>query len=109
MTAPSWPRPAATVDINHLRQGATYEARTQAGLVAIAEYLGIEVASDESQIVLRDGHPVDRQRRTRIRSRSSRLKRDPRSGRWRRALHSPAQRTPDAYSARSAPLFRPAE
>ncbi|NOY56560.1 MAG: hypothetical protein GXP34_11305 [Actinobacteria bacterium] len=54
MTAPSRSRTVATIDINHLRRGKTYTARTQTGLVAIGEYLGIEVIHSEWRILLRE-------------------------------------------------------
>lgn len=54
MTAPFRSRSDATIDINHLRQGKTYTATTRAGLVAIGEYLGIEVICDEWRILLRE-------------------------------------------------------
>jgi len=47
-------RPVVTIDINHLHQGKTYAARTHAGLVAIGEYLGIEVVHSEWRILLRE-------------------------------------------------------
>ena len=45
---------AATIDINHLRVGATYQATTRSGRTATGEYLGIEVAHDDWMIILRN-------------------------------------------------------
>lgn len=53
MKAHSRPRTTAAIDINHLRHGKTYEARTTGGLVTIGEYLGIEVAHGDRLILLR--------------------------------------------------------
>lgn len=43
----------ATIDINHLEIGGTYQATTEAGRTAQGEYLGIEVEYDDWKIILR--------------------------------------------------------
>ncbi|MGH8911410.1 MAG: hypothetical protein ACRDVD_02780 [Acidimicrobiia bacterium] len=53
MTASILSRSAATININHLRHGATYRAITHCGSMAVGEYLGIEVIYDDWRILLR--------------------------------------------------------
>lgn len=53
MKASQTSRSGATISINHLRYGDTYEATTQTGFVSTGEYLGVEVAYDDWRILLR--------------------------------------------------------
>ncbi len=54
MTAPQTSRADVNWNLNHLRRGVTYRAKTQDGIV-IGDYLGMETAHGDRAILLRHG------------------------------------------------------
>ena len=53
MTTQSTPRSSATINLNHLRRGASYLATTRHG-TAVGEYLGMERLFGDRALLLRN-------------------------------------------------------
>ena len=53
MTTQSTSRSSATINLNHLRRGASYVATTSQG-TAIGEYLGMEASYGDRALLLRN-------------------------------------------------------